>query len=733
MKNKKSIISLLTSMLLVMQLCISPIITYADVSNEVIVTDNNDEVIVEDETKVENVRFNKSEVNVGDTLELLANIENLHEGSRVYAQLWFPQNNLEYEIKYSEELKLYTAEIKIEESFRYKTLNLLAIEIRNENESSMQYHPKLSVIVADENGITDKVAPVINSINVNKNEIQVGETLEVLVDATDDVSGISQVSGSVFINGKYNELKFSYDEAKKLYMGYFEITEDLINKTIGITNIAVIDKSDKSSYSQELINVSVVDGNGNKDDIKPVINSIKFDKEYYKTGDTLKLYVDAYDNESGIQFIEAYVKIGIYTKSLLLQYNEELKKYTNEIYISEDMEGSKITLSNLRVADNAYNYADFNQEVSAYVLTNDGRVDMEAPVISNIEYSKDKLNLQDKLQITLNATDNISGIDEITAKINSGEKSFTYSFSKYDGSSDKYILVIKTEEYMYFKDLNIEYIEAIDYAGNKNRIDVNKHIHVSNEDRVIDDYTDINDVIEGIKASEENNITLLLNNNDKVVDKEIFNAIAGTDKIITFVLRDGAIWTFKGKDIINENIASIKLAVSNSPTEEAKNAIESLTKDAIFIKFDHHGHLPGKALVKVKVNNEELIGKKLTLYYYNPETKEVEKISNNIFVDRDGYAILEIDHCSDYFLSVNSNLLGTEEVDNNEGETPGNSDGENLGSSDGQAPNNTSQEGSNNENGYNNLPETGGNNPMFSLIAGLSLLGIGGILTIKRK
>ncbi|MFU7515518.1 LPXTG cell wall anchor domain-containing protein [Clostridium sp. HCS.1] len=733
MKNKKSIISLLTSMLLVMQLCISPIITYADVSNEVIVTDNNDEVIVEDETKVENVRFNKSEVNVGDTLELLANIENLHEGSRVYAQLWFPQNNLEYELKYSEELKLYTAEIKIEESFRYKTLNLLAIEIRNENESSMQYHPKLSVIVADENGITDKVAPVINSINVNKTEIQVGETLEVSVDATDDVSGISQVSGSVFINGKYNELKFSYDEAKKLYMGYFEITEDLINKTIGITNIAVIDKSDKSSYSQELINVSVVDGNGNKDDIKPVINSIKFDKEYYKTGDTLKLYVDAYDNESGIQFIEAYVKIGIYTKSLLLQYNEELKKYTNEIYISEDMEGSKITLSNLRVADNAYNYADFNQEVSAYVLTNDGRVDMEAPVISNIEYSKDKLNLQDKLQITLNATDNISGIDEITAKINSGEKSFTYSFSKYDGSSDKYILVIKTEEYMYFKDLNIEYIEAIDYAGNKNRIDVNKHIHVSNEDRVIDDYTDINDVIEGIKASEENNITLLLNNNDKVVDKEIFNAIAGTDKIITFVLRDGAIWTFKGKDIINENIASIKLSVSNSPTEEAKNAIESLTKDAIFIKFDHHGHLPGKALVKVKVNNEELIGKKLTLYYYNPETKEVEKISNNIFVDRDGYAILEIDHCSDYFLSVNSNLLGTEEVDNNEGETPGNSDGENIGSSDGQAPNNTSQEGSNNENGYNNLPETGGNNPMFSLIAGLSLLGIGGILTIKRK
>ncbi len=745
MKNKKSFISLLTSMLLVIQLCISPIITYADVDEDNIGTDNYNEVIGGEEIKVENIRFSKTEVKVGETLELFANIENLQEGNRVYAQLWFPQNNLEYELTYNEELQLYVAEIEIQESFRYKTIDLLGIEICNENESYMQYHPKLSVIVADENGVTDKVAPVINSITVNKTEIQVGETLEIAVDATDDVSGIAQVSASAYINGQYKKIEFSYDETKKLYLGYFKITEDLINKTIGITNISVIDNSNKDTYSSELINISVIDETGNKDNIKPVIKSIKFDKEYYNTGDTLKLYVDAYDNESGIQFVEAYVKIGIYTKSLLLQYNEELKNYTNEIYISEDMEGSKITLSNLRVADNAYNYADFNEEISAYVLTNDGRVDMEAPVVTNIEYSNDKLNLQDKLQITLNATDNISGIDEIKAKINIGEKSFLSSFSKYDASSDKFVLVIKTEEYMYFKDLNIEYIEAIDYAGNKNRIEVNKFIPVTNEDRIINDNTDIEDIIKEIKTSEENTITLLLNNNDKVVDKEIFNAIAGTDKIVSFILRDGTIWTFKGKDIINENIASIKLSVSNTPTEEAKKAIEGLTDDAIFIKFHHHGNLPGKALVKIKINNEELVGKKLTLYYYNPETKEVERISDNIFVDRDGFAILEIDHCSDYFLSVNSNLLGIEETENNEGENPSNNNNEgqspvgtggqtSVGTG-GQTPGDASSEIGNieNSNRYNNIPETGGNNPIFTLIAGLSLLGIGVVLTIKRK
>ena len=200
MKNKKSIISLLTSVLLVMQLCINPIITYADVNAHNIGTTNDEKVIAKEETKVKNVYFNKSEVSVGETLEIFADIENLHEGSKVYANIWFPQNNLEYELKYSEELKLYTTNIKIEENFRYKTINLLGIDIRNDNESNMQYQSKLFVTVADENGVTDKVAPVINSVKVNKNEIAVGETLEVSVDATDDVSGISEVLGSLGIN-----------------------------------------------------------------------------------------------------------------------------------------------------------------------------------------------------------------------------------------------------------------------------------------------------------------------------------------------------------------------------------------------------------------------------------------------------------------------------------------------------------------------------------------------------
>ena len=92
----------------------------------------------------------------------------------------------------------------------------------------------------------------------------------------------------------------------------------------------------------------------------------------------------------------------------------------------------------------------------------------------------------------------------------------------------------------------------------------------------------------------------------------------------------------------------------------------------------------------------------------------MEKVNNNVFLDNDEYVTLEIDHCSDYFLSVNSNLLGTDERENNKG----------------QALVNTLGEG---KEGNNTLPKTGLDNPIFALIAGVSLLGIGAILTVRRK
>lgn len=792
-KKSKRIFSLLVSMLFVMQLGINPVITYADVNNEDAEKTNYNESTDSQEIEVKNIYFNKNEFKVGETLEIFADIENVSEENTIYAFLWAPQTPLYYKLSYNEELGLYTASVEIEESFVYKTLNLVGIEIHNSNGNVTQHESDLSITVTDENGLMDEEAPVINSVKVNKEELKVGEKLEVLVEATDDVAGIEKITGSLYVNQEPRELKFSYDEANKVYKSYLEITEDLKYKRLSINSIVARDKTGKDTYSSDRIEVSILDKDGNRDTTKPVINSVQFDKEYYKVGDTAKLYIDAQDNESGIRLIEAYVKVGRYTERLFPEYDEELKKYVDEIYIKENMVASKISLANLMISDNSYNYARFEENVSAYVLTNDGQLDKQAPVISSIEYDKDKIILGDRLEITLDATDDISGINQVNAKYNIGKSSYTKMFSKYDSNSNKYTLRIYPDEFNYFKNLNIEYIEAIDNAGNVTKIEVNKKIPMTDESGIIDEEapiinsvkfskskvkpgeklelyidatdkglgisdvyvmlnigehwdeynlrydeklgiykvsfditedmlgsevkiynlavtdrgnnrhsetpsitcivdkngeispeepskpgepstpkvpvinegTDIKEVIEEIKASEEKEIKVEVNNKEKIVDKEVFKAIAGTDKNISFTQEDGTVWTFSGKDIKTDKLDSVKLSVSNIPTKEAKVEIEKLTDDAVFIKFDHHGVLPGKASVKVQVDKKkDLVGKKLTFYYYNEETKKIEKISDNVTVDENGYVILEIDHCSDYFLSEKSDLAYVGEDEN---------------------------------------------------------------------
>lgn len=170
----------------------------------------------------------------------------------------------------------------------------------------------------------------------------------------------------------------------------------------------------------------------------------------------------------------------------------------------------------------------------------------------------------------------------------------------------------------------------------------------------INNETKPEEVADQIKNSEEKNIEVEVKNDEKVIDASIFEAIKGTDKAVSFTQNDGTVWTFNGNDIKDENIGNIKISVSNIADEEN---IEKIDRSSRVIHFDYHGTLPGKASVKIKVNNPgDMIGKDLTFYYYNPETKKPEKVQGPLSIDKDGYVTVEIEHCSDYFLSTKDNL-----------------------------------------------------------------------------
>ena len=125
------------------------------------------------------------------------------------------------------------------------------------------------------------------------------------------------------------------------------------------------------------------------------------------------------------------------------------------------------------------------------------------------------------------------------------------------------------------------------------------------------------------------------------------------DKVMFIQDRNGEFlysWSFD-KNEYNKSDLEFDMTIKfKSPNKEKINNLISNNVKKEFVSFNYHGVLPTEATVKVPVKNFE-DGQRLNLYYYNENTNEIETIQNNIMV-QNGYASFEIDHCSDYFLTL---------------------------------------------------------------------------------
>lgn len=168
---------------------------------------------------------------------------------------------------------------------------------------------------------------------------------------------------------------------------------------------------------------------------------------------------------------------------------------------------------------------------------------------------------------------------------------------------------------------------------------------------------DTEKILDALEGTPEKGTLIIDARDAKKVDKAVFEALKGQDKTIVFET-DNAIWTFYGKDI--KDAKDIDLTVTMAPiadsTSKNKNAIKNAVKneDVLIISFSDNGMLPGKAVVRVKLDEEWLKGKdknNLHVYYYNTSTEKVEVIAKKLKVDAEGYVEFTITKNSDYFIA----------------------------------------------------------------------------------
>ena len=184
------------------------------------------------------------------------------------------------------------------------------------------------------------------------------------------------------------------------------------------------------------------------------------------------------------------------------------------------------------------------------------------------------------------------------------------------------------------------------------------------------------DMVAGIISDEAvTKVTLKCDKETPTVDadvlKTIFEALAkAPTKDITFSFEDELgdevySWNFASKELKDATTAIKSFAIDPEAKVDVVTAAVEATKTdgkTETIHFAHDGELPGTATVTTET---KLPDGTAYLYYFNPETKKLELVSDAVKV-ADGKATYKIEHCCDYVLSLKK--LDTEPKDDTKDE-----------------------------------------------------------------
>ncbi|MDL2274288.1 putative Ig domain-containing protein, partial [Oscillospiraceae bacterium OttesenSCG-928-G22] len=148
--------------------------------------------------------------------------------------------------------------------------------------------------------------------------------------------------------------------------------------------------------------------------------------------------------------------------------------------------------------------------------------------------------------------------------------------------------------------------------------------------------------------------------NSTTVSGDFLEAVAGKDVDLTFDIGGGMSWTVNGKDIPKGvDLAALNLGVSTGTTfvpAEVRNIDGSIGE--VQLRLSHNGELPFPMTLSVKLDKVNA-GNYANLYYYNPETGELE-FQSAVKIGADGTTEFVFDHASDYLIVVAETSLAPE-------------------------------------------------------------------------
>lgn len=328
----------------------------------------------------------------------------------------------------------------------------------------------------------DTEAPVIHSIAFNASTAGPGDIVLLQVNITDDDSGIEQSFAKLY-NPNYESVEtigLSFNVATDFYEGTFEINQYWIPGTYYLEYIYARDVAQnirEDHHPEDFTSPTVLVSGTTPDSTPPVLHSINFDRENATSGETVYVIANITDDLSGIQSADATVSNPageIVVGYKLFDYNIssgfwEFSFVVNQYWIPGDY-----YVEHFVCGDNADNWMNgFNGTLfpTPYLEIYGTTPDYSPPEIISVEFDKKFVHTDGFVKISINASDDVSGIDDITPFVQNldytiyGASSMTYNAGSGLWEID-YWFYSYMEEGIHF----IEFISCEDNAGNKDNL-----------------------------------------------------------------------------------------------------------------------------------------------------------------------------------------------------------------------------------------------------------------------
>jgi len=360
----------------------------------------------------------------------------------------------------------------------------------------------LSNEVVRDSKAADTTAPIIHGVYLNATVATPGDLVKILVNATDDDSGIQYVSVS-FCNPDGNDLligSLSYNIITTFYEVLVEINPHWLNGDYYIQSVSASDvagnyvqEDHPDDFTSPILTVSGTTPDTNP----PELHSLVFDRENATSYKTVLILANITDDASGIQNAEArimnpameplfYITLHLNSTSGLFEGSFEVNPYwmIGNYFIEHFMCGD--------TADNwmngFYNVLFPVKYLKVYGTLNDRK----PPNLNSIYFDCLYVHFGGTVRAFANVSDDISGVSSVNAFFQDPAYSISVSHSMYYDPGlklyfrDYYIGSHMMEGRYFFEEINLS-----DNAGNKVFLSLWNHDYVSPLVAVIDPSSDL--------------------------------------------------------------------------------------------------------------------------------------------------------------------------------------------------------------------------------------------------